>query len=310
MRIPCDKLKNNLYLHMKNRISFLFLLFVGLAQAQQLNCSIQINSDKIATTNNQIFKNLKTSISDFVNKTDWTGEEYKQNEKIECSMVIIVNSYESNQFSATIQVQSTRPVFNSTYESPVFNYNDKDFNFRYVEFEILQFNPSNFDSNLVSVLAYYCYMIIGFDADTFDLMSGNKHYETAQQILTVAQQSGLKGWSQSDGNQNRYFLVTDILSGTFDDYRVTMYKYHKEGLDTMANDVKGSKNKIIEAIGTLSKLYQVRSNAFLTRVFFDAKADELVSILSGGPIVSLNATIDNLNKLSPLNTSKWSAIKL
>ena len=138
MRIPCDKLKNNLYLHMKNRISFLFLLFVGLAQAQQLNCSIQINSDKIATTNNQIFKNLKTYISDFVNKTDWTGEEYKQNEKIECSMVIIVNSYESNQFSATIQVQSTRPVFNSTYESPVFNYNDKDFNFRYVEFEILQ----------------------------------------------------------------------------------------------------------------------------------------------------------------------------
>ena len=119
---------------MKNRISFLFLLFVGLAQAQQLNCSIEINSDKIATTNNQIFKNLKTSISDFVNKTDWTGEEYKQNEKIECSMVIIVNSYESNQFSATIQVQSTRPVFNSTYESPVFNYNDKDFNFRYVEF--------------------------------------------------------------------------------------------------------------------------------------------------------------------------------
>ncbi|MFY8066474.1 MAG: DUF4835 family protein, partial [Flavobacterium sp.] len=138
---------------MKNRISFLFLLFVGLAQAQQLNCSIEINSDKIATTNNQIFKNLKTSISDFVNKTDWTGEEYNQNEKIECSMVIIVNSYESNQFSATIQVQSTRPVFNSTYESPVFNYNDKDFNFRYVEFEILQFNPSNFDSNLVSVLA-------------------------------------------------------------------------------------------------------------------------------------------------------------
>jgi hypothetical protein len=295
---------------MKNRISFLFLLFVGFAQAQQLNCSIQINSDKIATTNNQIFKNLKTSISDFVNKTDWTGEEYKQNEKIECSMVIIVNSYESNQFSASIQVQSTRPVFNSTYESPVFNYNDKDFNFRYVEFEILQFNPSNFDSNLVSVLAYYCYMIIGFDADTYALMSGNKHYETAQQILTVAQQSGLKGWSQSDGNQNRYFLVTDILSGTFDDYRVTFYKYHREGLDTMANDVKGSKNKIIEAIGTLSNLYQVRSNAFLTRVFFDAKADELVSILSGGPKVSLNATIDNLNKLSPLNTSKWSAIKL
>ena len=154
MRIPCDKLKNNLYLHMKNRISFLLLFFVGLAHGQQLNCSVQINSDKVATTNNQIFKNLKTSISDFVNKTDWTGEVYKQNERIECSMFIIVNSYESNLFSATIQVQSTRPIFNSTYASPVFNYNDKDFSFSYVEFENLQFNPSNFDSNLVSVLAY------------------------------------------------------------------------------------------------------------------------------------------------------------
>lgn len=310
MQIPCEKLKTNLSLHMKNRFCFLLLFFVGLAKGQQLNCSVQINSDKIATTNNQIFKNLKTSISDFVNKTDWTGDEYKQNEKIECSMVIIVNSYESNQFSATIQVQSTRPIFNSTYASPVFNYNDKDFSFRYVEFENLQFNPSNFDSNLVSVLAYYSYMILGFDADTYSLLGGNKNYEIAQQIQSVAQQSGYKGWSQSDGNQNRYFLVTDILSGTFDAYREALYQYHREGLDTMSADVKLSKNKIIESINTLSKIYSIRPNAFLTRVFFDAKVDELVSILSGGPKVSLTETIDNLNRLSPLNTAKWLAIKL
>ena len=295
---------------MKKIVSILFLLFVGVIQAQQLNCSVQINSDKVATTNNQIFKNLKTSVSDFVNKTDWTGEEYKQNEKIECSMVIIVNSYESNQFSATIQVQSTRPVFNSTYASPVFNFNDKDFSFRYVEFENLQFNPSNFDSNLVSVLAYYSYMILGFDADTYSLMGGNKNYDVAQQILTVAQQSGYKGWSQNDGNQNRYFLTTDILGGTYDAYREALYQYHREGLDAMSSDVKASKNKIIASINTLSKLYSVRPNAFLTRVFFDAKVDELVSILSGGPKVSLSETIDILNKLSPLNTSKWAAIKL
>ena len=295
---------------MKNRISFLLLLFVGVVQAQQLNCSVQINSDKVATTNNQIFKNLKTSITDFVNKTDWTGDEYKQNEKIECSMVIIVNSYESNQFSATIQVQSTRPVFNSTYATPVFNFNDKDFSFRYVEFENLQFNPSNFDSNLVSVLAYYSYMILGFDADTYSLMGGNKNYEIAQQIQTVAQQSGYKGWSQADGNQNRYFLTTDILSGTYDAYREALYQYHREGLDTMSADVKSGKDKVIGAINTLTAIYKVRPNAFLTRVFFDAKVDELVSILSAGPKVSLSETIDNLNKLSPLNVSKWQTIKL
>ena len=132
----------------------------------------------------------------------------------------------------------------------------------------------------------------------------------AQQILTVAQQSGYKGWSQNDGNQNRYFLTTDILGGTYDAYREALYQYHREGLDAMSSDVKASKNKIIASINTLSKLYSVRPNAFLTRVFFDAKVDELVSILSGGPKVSLSETIDTLNKLSPLNTSKWAAIKL
>ena len=295
---------------MRKIVSVLLIFFVGFANAQQLNCTIQVNSDKIASTNNQIFKNLKTSVSDFVNKTDWTGEEYKQNEKIECSMVIVINSYESNQFSASIQVQSTRPIFNSTYASPVFNFNDKDFSFRYVEFENLQFNPANFDSNLVSVLAYYSYMILGFDADTYSLMGGNKNYEVAQQIMNVAQQGGYKGWGQSEGNQNRYFLVTDVLSGTFDSYREALYQYHREGLDTMNSDLKGSKDKVISAINTLSKLYAVRPNAFLTRVFFDAKVDEIVSILSGGPKVSLSDTIDTLNKLSPLNVSKWSAIKL
>ncbi|MDI1316960.1 DUF4835 family protein [Flavobacterium sp.] len=295
---------------MKKIASFLLLLFIGVAQAQQLNCSIQINSDKVASTNNQIFKNLKNSITDFVNKTDWTGEVYEQNEKIDCSMVIIINSYDSNTFTASIQVQSTRPIFNSTYASPVFNYMDNDFSFRYIEFELLQFNPQNFDSNLVSVLSFYSYMILGFDADTYSLLGGNKHYEVAQQIASVAQQGGYKGWSQTDGNQNKYFLVNDVLSGTFDAYRETMYQYHREGLDNMSTDVKSSKEKVVASINALSAIYKVRPNAFLTRVFFDAKVDEIVSILSGGPKITLTETIDTLNRMSPLNTSKWSAIRL
>lgn len=295
---------------MKKIASFLLLLWVGITQAQQLNCTVQVNSDKIASTNNQIFKNLEKSISEFVNKTDWTGENFEQNEKINCSMVIILNSYDSNQFSATIQVESSRPVFNSTYSSPVFNYNDKDFSFRYVEFENLLFNPANFDSNLVSVLAFYSYMILGFDADTYTLYGGKPWFDVAQQIMTVAQQSGYKGWSQADGNQNRFFLVSDMLSGTYDAFREAMYQYHREGLDNMAKDLKTSKEKILESITTLSGIYKVRSNAFLTRVFFDAKGDEIVSILSGGPKVSMSGTIDTLNKISPLNSSKWATIKL
>lgn len=295
---------------MKKIVSFLFLLLVAVTQAQQLNCTVQVNTEKLASTNDQIFKTLEKAIGEFVNKTDWTGDVYKQNEKINCSMVIIVNSYASNQFTASIQVQSTRPIFNSTYASPVFNYNDKDFSFSYVEFQNLFFNPSTYDSNLLSVLAFYSYMIIGFDADTYTLNGGTDYFQTANEILTVAQQGGFKGWSQADGNQNRYFLITDLLSGTFDAFRQSMYLYHREGLDNMNSDLEASKIKVLDSIDVLSSLYSVRPNAFLTRVFFDAKSEEIISILSGGPKIALTKTVDTLNKISPLNSSKWATIKL
>lgn len=295
---------------MKKIVSFLFLFFIGFAYAQQLNCTVQVNSDKVTNTNSQIFKNLEKSISEFVNKTDWTGEEYKQHEKINCSMVITVNSYDSNQFNATLQIESSRPIYNSSYASPVFNFNDKDFNFRYIEFENLIFNPASFDSNLVSVLAFYSYMILGFDADTYALYGGRSWFDIAQQVLSVAQQSGYKGWTQADGNQNRYFLISDLLSGTFDAFRESMYQYHRNGLDNMTKDTKVAKETIVNSIATLSAIYSVRPNAFLTRVFFDAKVDEIVAILSGGPKVAISDTVDTLNRISPLNSAKWAAIKL
>ncbi|MGL2966054.1 DUF4835 family protein [Flavobacterium sp. XGLA_31] len=295
---------------MKKTASFLFLFFIGALQAQQLNCTVQVNTEKLASTNSQVFKTLQNAISDFVNKTDFTGETLKQNEKVSCSMIINLNSYDSNQYSATIQVQSSRPVFNSTYSTPVFNYYDKDFNFSYVEFENLNFDPASFNSNLVSVLSYYSYMILGFDSDTYALKGGTNWFNVAQQILTVAQQGGYKGWSQSDSTQNRYFLVNDVLSGTFDAFREASYEYHREGLDMMNQDLKLAKTKILESVNALNAIYKIRPNAFLTRIFFDAKADEIVSILSGGPSVPIADTVDTLNKLSPINSSKWASIKL
>ncbi len=292
-----------------NKIIIFFLLFTfGLTQAQQLNCTVTVDSQKLSVTNQQVFKTLQTSISEFVNKTDWTGQAVKQNEKINCSMYITVSSNNSDQFTATIQVQSSRPIFNSSYSSPVLNYNDKDFNFRYTEFENLIFNPTTFDSNLVSVLAFYSYMILGMDADTFVSESGNSYFETAQSISTLAQQGGSKGWSQADGNQNRYFLINDILSPAFKQIRQTTLDYHV-GLDLMSQDLKASKEKIKGSLIDLTKLNTSRPNAFLTRVFFDAKSDEIVSIFSGGPSITISDLTDNLNKISPLNSSKWMLMK-
>jgi hypothetical protein len=289
--------------------AFFFILINNtFLYAQQLNCSVVVNAQKVANTNQQLIKNLELALNEFVNKTDWTGQALKQNEKIKCSMFITLSAVNTDQFSGTIQVQSSRLIYNSTYSSPVFNFNDKDFNFKYVEFENLIFNPSVFESNLVSVIAYYSYVILGLNMDTFQSFVGNAHLETAQNILNVAQQGGYKGWSQSDGIQNRFFLTNDLLSPTFAPYRQALTDYH-QGLDLMSSDLKSAKEKIKAAILNLSKINQTRPNAFLTRVFFDAKADEIVSIFSGGPSITISDLVETLNKISPMNASKWSQIK-
>ncbi|ABQ06480.1 MULTISPECIES: DUF4835 family protein [Flavobacterium] len=292
-----------------NRIlTFLVFLTFGLTQAQQLNCTVTVNTERLPNANQQVFKTLQTSLSEFVNKTDWTGTVLKQNERINCSMYITLSSYSSDQFSGTIQIQSSRLIFNSTYSSPVFNFNDKDFNFKYTEYEPLLFNPSVYESNLVSVISFYSYVILGMDADTFQSGAGNQYFETAQNIANVAQQGGFKGWTQTDGLQNRYYLINDMLSPMFADLRQTSFLYHT-GLDTMSDDLKGAKEKIKSSVVLIGKLNSVRPNAFLTRVFFDAKSDEIVSIFSGGPSIPVTDLTDVLNRVSPLNSTKWSQIK-
>lgn len=210
--------------------------------SQQLNCTVTVNSQQITNVNQQIFKTLQSSLTDFVNKTDWTGQVMKQNEKINCSIYINLTAGSSDQFSGTIQVQSSRPIFDSTYSSPIFNFNDKDFNFRYVEFENLVYNPNAFDSNLVAVIAYYCHIILGLDADSFAEQSGTPQLEAAQNIANMAQQVGYKGWTQLDGNQNRYFLINDLLSPTFSEVRTTSFNYNT-ALDGMSKDLKVAKEK-------------------------------------------------------------------
>lgn len=290
------------------KIIFLFLLVAGSLQAQELNCKVSVNYDRITNANTQIFKTLERSLTDFVNKTRWTNQTFKDNEKIECSMLINLSSYNSDSFTGTIQVQSSRPVFNSSYTSPVFNFNDKDFSFRYLEFETLVFNPNSFDSNLIAVVAFYSYMIMGLDADTFTMKGGDQYYDLAQNVAILAQGSGSKGWNQSDGNLSRYFLINDVKSNTFSPFREALYQYHS-GMDLMADNQKEAKEKVKNSLKTLSQIYDLRPNAFLTRVFFDAKSDEIVSIYSGGPSIGVADLIENLNRISPLNSSKWGNIK-
>lgn len=294
---------------MRKILLFAFLCVNFVATAQELDCKVVVDYSKITNANNQIFKNLEVALNDFVNKTNWTDRKFQQNEKISCAMIIVLNEYNSNNFSASIQVQSSRPVYNSSYVSPVLNINDKDFNFKYIEFENINYNPNSFDSNLVSTLAFYANLIIGMDAETFVANSGTDYFNIAQNIVSVAAQSGYKGWSQSDGNQNRFFIINDILSPTFRPFRQTMTDYHTS-LDGMTKDVKNAKLGVEKSIHDLGSIYSLRPNALVTRLFFDAKSDEIISIFSGGPAIPISELVNTLNKISPLNSAKWSQIKM
>lgn len=290
-------------------LGLLLIMFTFSMKGQELNCTVKINYERITDANPQVFKTLERALNDFVNNTRWTARDFERNERIDCSMFINVSAYNSNSFTATLQVQSSRPIYNSTYSSPIFNFNDNDLNFSYNEGENLYYNPNSFDSNLVAVVAYYANIIIGLDADSFQKTSGTDCYEVAQNIASLGAGKGYKGWSQQDGNMNRYFLTLDLLSSTYTPFREALYEYHYGALDKMADDQKLAKEKVIVSLKTLAKVQTVRPNAFLTRIFFDAKSDEIVSMFSGGPSVPVTELVEMLNKISPLNGAKWSRIR-
>lgn len=297
---------------MRKILVFLYLLFsVYSVKSQELNCTVTVGHDRVNVTNTQIFRTLERALNDFMNSTRWSGQTFNQNEKIDCAMFINITGLNGGAFTGTLQIQSSRPVYGSNFSTPIFNYQDKDFTFNYIEFENLYFNPNSFESNLTAVLAYYANIILGLDGDSFKQNGGEPYYEAAHSIVNMAQSSGYKGWSQQDGgNQNRYFLTQDLLSNTYEPFRKSLYEYHIKGLDLMSEDIKAGKEGVKNAIKTLTQVHQNRPNAFLTRIFFDAKADELVSIFSGGPQVTIADLIDNLNRISPLNSSKWGNMKM
>jgi hypothetical protein len=291
-------------------VRFVLFLFLscGCIHAQQLNCTVTLNTQKLNNANQQIFKTLETAINEFVNKTDWTGQTLSQKEKVSCSMYITVSNYSSDQFVTNIQVQSSRNIYNSTYSSPVLNINDKDFTFSYTEFENLTYNPTSYDSNLISVLSFYCYVILGMDADTFIPLFGDRYFKEAINISNLAQQGGYKGWNQSDGTLSRYVLINDLLSPTYGEIRQSSFQYYL-GLDTMSQDLKKAKEIIKGSLMNLSKLNETKPNSYLLRVFMDSKSDEIVSVFSGGPNIAINDLVDSLNKTSSSNAGKWQLLK-
>lgn len=293
----------------KGWILGVLLCFAFMGKAQELNCTVTVNSDQVSQTNQQIFRTLERSLSDFINKTKWTNRIYKENERLNCRMFITVTNFDSNRFEANIQLQSSRPVFNTSYQSPVFNYKDDQFNFEYIEFQPLVYNPNVFDSNLVAVVAYYAYIMLGLDEDTFSLEGGTENYKKAQQIVTTAQGSGAAGWSQSaTENRTRFVLVDNLLSNTFREYRIAMYNYHRKGLDILGDNNSTGKQVIAGSMRLFESLIKRRPNAFLIQTFFDAKSEEILNVFSDGPKVDVVTLKETLNRVAPFYSSTWNEI--
>lgn len=295
---------------MNKILYFLFLFYFSFAAgAQEMNCQIVVNAEQTGQVNASVFKTLQNSLTEFVNQTRWTNREFLPQERINCSMFINILSYDGNSFTGTIQVQSSRPVYGSTMVSPVFNFNDEQLAFEYTEYQPMEFSPNQFNSNLVSVVGFYVYTMLGLDADTFSEQGGTNYYQTANQIVGTAQQSEYGGWKGTDGNRSRYQLNADLLSNTYSGYRSALYQYHRNGLDVMHMSPKEGKEAIAASLLDLQRMNSRRPNSLLVRTFFDAKADEVEQVFSGGPAVNIREVVDALNTMAPNFSERWGNIR-
>ncbi|PQL91777.1 type IX secretion system protein PorD [Apibacter adventoris] len=292
----------------------LFLSFPTYNFSQELLANVIINYSKVQGSNNQVFITLEKSLKDFINNTSWTTQHLSLQERIKCSFSIIIEERKStDQFKGSILVQSSRPVFNSTYQTPVLNYQDKDFTFNYIESENLTFNGRRFSGkNLVDVISFYVFMILGYDADTFSPMGGTEYFNTAQKISDNAINQGYNGWNSFDGPRTRGGIIADIINDKSSVLRNISYQYHRLGLDNMATEEQKAKTTIANSLLAL-KTYSENFQFYPLDIFLSSKKEEIKNIFSGGQTVTavnINDLKTLLQNLSPINSSDyWNKIK-
>ncbi|MCE5330832.1 MAG: DUF4835 family protein [Bacteroidales bacterium] len=292
----------------KVKIILLGLLIVASASAQELNCNIQINFDQISGSNKSVYNTLQKSISEFVNNRRWTEMTYTNVERIECSMNIIIKKAEQDVFTAEIQVQSRRPVFNTNYNSTLFNFKDNNFTFDYKEFDQLEMNENTITSNLTAVLAYYAYIIIGYDMDSYTRLGGTPYFQAAESIVNAAQGADLVGWKAFESSRNRYALVNNLMDEAFKKYRNYFYEYHRLGLDEMSINMTNARAKIAAGLSVLREANRVRPSAVVISSFMDAKSDELINIFSKATDKEKKDAIEILSDVNPTQIDRYEKI--
>jgi len=278
--------------------------------SQELKCDVRVLTNQIQTTEKKVFQTLRNAIYEFMNNRKWTNDVFSDIERIDCSILINVTNWNtSGAFQGTIQVQARRPIYNSSYDSRLINYIDNDIQFFYLENDPLEFSESTHISNLTSILAFYAYIIIGMDYDTFSMLGGSPYLQKAQTIVINAQGTVEPGWkSHEKSKKNRFWLADDMLNQIYSPFRECMYKYHRQGLDKMSNDVNTSRAAILESIEGLEQIHLKQPSSFILQLFFDAKADEVVNIFTESNTTEKGRILKVLNKIDPAHTTKYAKI--
>ena len=298
---------------MMNRVLFFVLiLFINITYTQEIDSKVIVNSDQINQTNKTVFLNLEKAITTFINSKSWSDNNFLIHEKIDLNILITVLSYSNNKFNANFEFQSLRPVLNSTYQTPLFNFVDKNVEFEYEEFETLFFVENKFQSDLVSLLSYYINIIYGIDSDSFINNSGNIFYSKAQEISNLANQSGFSNtWQSGDsgGRINKFWLVENLNSSNSKEFRDLLYNYHVNGLDLMHKDKLLSKQNISSSIISLERMNRRIPNSILLKIFFETKSDEIKDIFSSGPDFDTVNLYNQLNRMAPFFSNKWNNLR-
>ncbi|OAV66279.1 hypothetical protein Barb6XT_02007 [Bacteroidales bacterium Barb6XT] len=280
------------------------------ANAQELNARITVNGDKVQSTDKQVFATLQNALTEFVNSRKWTDATFNTNERIDCTMSIIVNEQDNSSFKAEIQVQARRPVYNSSYTTPILNFRDQQLNFEYTEFQPLEYVDNRLENNLTATVIFYIYVILGLDFDSFSPLGGNIFFQQAQQIVSLAQsQMSWTGWKAFDNTQNRHAVATALTDNTSEAFRQMWYTYHRKGLDEMAANADRGRTTLLTALPVLQQIKSTRPTSVILQMFSDAKLDELVAVYSKATSQEKQEGLKTLSSLYPAQSARLEPLR-
>lgn len=291
--------------------SIIFICLALFAKAQELNFSVIINSDRARIQNTTVFSTMKTSFEQFLNGRSWTTDEFRPEERIQGNLLITINDVpQVGIYNATVQVQVVRPVYGTNYETLIFNFADRNWNFDYIESQPLEFNRFNFLNNISSLLGYYAHIALGMDYDTFESEGGQQFFEIANDIVNNAQQSGRPGWVQSPTDRrNRYWLINDIYSSpVYAPIREANYLYHRQGLDILLTEPEKAYENMLEAVRLVAEANKAQPNGILTITFMDAKGDEISKVFKAASLEIRTELVKLLLEVDPNNARKYNEL--